>query len=140
MTSPWTFRAMWPVEDEDAGYAEARAFAESELAQLAEQAGARIVGEVSWEMVEHEGDDWPHTPLVLVAVADAVPFRPTREQYPDLVRHLAELGYNDTRTGELLGIPAHSVTYVRRTHKIAAGVPSSYRSRDAVAEPKWDAA
>lgn len=141
MTAPWTFRALWPVEDDQASYAEARAFAATEVEQLAEEAGARIVGEVTWEMVENDQPlEWPHTDLVLVAVAEALPQNPTREQYPDLIRYYAGQQMTDPQIGELLGVPRDSVIYVRRKHSIAAGVPPGYRSRDEITEPAWTAA
>lgn len=137
--TPWTFRAMWPVEDDDAGYREAVAFAETEIEALADQSGARLVGEVVWEMVENDGERWPHTDLVLVAVAPAVPVHPSREQYADGIRYYAGEGLSDPQIGVLLGISRDSVMYVRRKHGIAAGVPPGYRSREQVAEPTWAA-
>jgi hypothetical protein len=121
--SPWTFRAVWPIEDQSATVREARTFAATEVADLAEKAGARLVGEVTWETVEHDGDQWPYTDLVLVAVAPAVPAHPTRQQYPELIRYYAGRGKSDREIGRLLGVPRDSVIYVRRKHDIPAGVP-----------------
>jgi hypothetical protein len=143
--TPYTFRAMWPVEDDEAGYAEARAFAATEVHQLAEDAGARVVGDVVWEMVENDKPlEWPHTDLVLVAVAPALPIHPTREQYPALIRYYAGQQMTDPQIGELLGVPRDSVIYVRRKHDIPAGRPPGrppgYRSPDEIAEPARNAA
>ena len=139
--SAWTFRCVWPVEDDDAGYAEAREFAATELAELAEEAGARLVGEVSWEMVENERpQDWPHSDLALVAVCEAVPAHPTREQFPALISQYAGEGLNDREIGAILGVPRDSVIYVRRKYHIPAGVPQGYSHRGQIAEPKWPAA
>lgn len=141
MSAPWTFRYAWPVEDDQAGYAEARAFAEAELAQVVEEAGVRLVGPVEWEMVDNEQPSpWPDADLVLTAVAEALPVLATRDQFVAAVKHYAGLGLNDGDIGEVMGRPRNAVVHIRRTHRIPPGVPPGYRSRAQIGEPRWPAA
>lgn len=127
MIAPWTFRCEWPVEDEALGYKSAVSLAESQINELADEAGARVVGPVEWSMVEHDADGWPHTPLALVATAEAVPARPTREHFPDLIRYYAGQGMTDPQIGALLGVPRDSIIYIRRKESIPPGCPPGHR-------------
>ena len=136
MTAPWSFRCLWPVEDEALGYKTAVGIAEAELEERAADAGARLVGPVEWSMVEHDQpDEWPHTALALVAVADAVPARPSRTQFPALIRWYVDQGMTDPQIGEQLGLSKAGVLRVRKIHGIPPGVPPGYRSRSQIGQP-----
>lgn len=126
---------MWPIEDSSTTYRQARAFAEGELSETLEAEGLLVLGEVEWEMVEHDPAQWPHTDLVLVAKVPVVPAHPTREQWPVLVRYYVDRGWTDRSIGKLLGLPKDSVTYQRKKHRIGPGVPPGYRSLDEIREP-----
>jgi hypothetical protein len=124
--TPWVFRVVWPVEDESLGYQEAVRIAAAEIVEVAQERGAKLVAQPTWEMVEHDDPGrWPHTELALVAWAPAMPLHPTRDQWPVVVRWYAAQGWSDRQIGKEFGVPRDTIVYVRRRHGIAAGVPAS---------------
>ena len=63
MTTGYTFRASWPIRDTSRTFGMLRAEACEQIDSIALQAGARIVGDIEWTVVNGR----------LIAQAPAVP-------------------------------------------------------------------
>lgn len=114
--SPWTWRHVWPVEDNTTSYREAVSFAGQELGYALAEQYLLPAGEVVWEMAESETRRWPYTELVLVAKVPVVPAHPSREQWPVLLGFYRGRGWTDARIAALLGLKEAAVKYQR--HKL----------------------
>lgn len=102
----WTFRAVWPVDDPEIGSRTALSRAAADLPTLAEASNARLLADPEWTVEEVEDPQrWPFAVCVVVAVAPAVPARPSSQQWLAVLSHLFALDWTDRRIADLLGIP-----------------------------------
>lgn len=111
----WMFRASWPILRPELPLSMLRAEACRELDEMAREAHCRIVGEVSWSVVD--GRLYAHA-----AAATLTAERGSVMAKAPLIARMARSGMTDRRIADSLGCSESAVAKVRQRTGVAPGV------------------
>lgn len=125
------FRASWPILDDSYTLSRLRVEACAVVDELARQAGARIVGDLRWAVVDARlYAEGPAVPLVATVIDDK-----HRVRYGSVtgraeqIRMLAAAGWTDARMAAAFGCTSSAVAKVRQRHGIRPGVGEQQRRK-----------
>jgi len=111
----WMFRASWPILRPELPMGMLRAEACREIDEMAHEANCRIVGEVSWSVVD--GRLYAHAPAAKLAAE-----RGSVMAKAPLIGRMARSGMTDRRIADSLGCSESAVAKVRQRSGVAPGV------------------
>lgn len=121
MSTGWLFRASWPILRPEMTVSQLKVEACRDVDKLAKEAGGRIVGDLSWTVVQGR--------LVVQAAAMPVldPAAPGRvyghvARQVETIRGLAGLRWTDAQIAAAIGCSASGVAKLRKRAGVAPGV------------------